>query len=219
MVFVDAAARIYPNWAQFCATNECGPDALLVAPPRGIYTPDDSGRVRLVATDKHHRAIQKLDAPATCAGVVATVVTVAAMTPLVAPLIPAVALTGAVVAGVTCSGHALVRGIGRLFDRAAHKQTIGVRDREARGVWLNVVGNSMGLVAGAAMRAVELAARNGVALSRMTTTVVTGLNMATIATNGVGMTNTFYCLFQVRGVRCAVGGGRSAAVLHPVHLP
>lgn len=134
----------------------------------------------------------RIDAPATVASIGSSALLFGAMVPFVAPLIPAVVLTAAVATGVSCSGYAVARGIGRLRNRAAHEQPIGLGSREARNVWLGVAANGLGLASGAAMRGVQMAASRGLALNRAVPMVVTSLSVAAIATNGVGVANGFY---------------------------
>lgn len=203
---MDDSARTYQHWADFCKTNQYGNDFVMVAPLLGVYRHDANGRVQLTSSSEHHSAVQRLDKPATFAGLTASTVTIGAMVPFVAPLLPAIAVTAAVATGVVCSGYAIGRGIDRLFNRKAHEQSIGLKDRDARNVWLGVAGNSMGLAAGAAMQGVQMAARNGVTLNKAGTIVATSLNAAAIATNGVSVANGFYCMLEVCDNLC-VGCG------------
>lgn len=197
-MFVDDGARVYCNWDDFCQHNEYGNGVVLVAPTLGIYRPHaETGRVQLTGTVAHHSLMRKMEMPTTVVGVGASALTLASCVPLL-PAVPVVLLAGATVAGIGCGTFAVVSGIQRLFSRGTHEQTISLADRESRAVWLTVAGGSMGMVAGAAMQVVQRAATNGVSVHRFATSVVTSLSAATIATNGIGVANGFYCIFLDR---------------------
>lgn len=76
-------------------------------------------------------------------------------------------------------------------------QSIGMEDKESRGVWLGLGGAAVTVSAGAAMHGVKLAAESGAVLSRTASIAVTGLGAAAIASNGVVVANGFYGFFTV----------------------
>lgn len=81
-------------------------------------------------------------------------------------LIPAVTIAPivlgvATVAGVSCALYTGIRSGYNLFDRKRHKQSIGLKDKEARGAWLNVGAGIVSASAAGATQIVARAARNG----------------------------------------------------------
>lgn len=111
----------------------------------------------------------------------------AAVVPAVA-LIPAVtvapvALACAGVAGASCALYTGVRSIWKLIDRKSHKQSIGLKDNEARNAWLNV---GIGVVSASSAGATQLlarAARNGRNISNVAKSSAHILNVGAIVVN------------------------------------
>lgn len=165
MIFVDEMARVYQNWTDFKLNNQYG-QCVIVAPHMGIYNTDEQRTVLLdtfLSSDLllGNKVVKYTDIGTTVTSVVAT--GVVATTAVIA--LPAIAVAGAVGTGLGCAAYAIGRGISKLMDRSSHEQSIALKERDSRGIWLGLAGGVAGVAAGAATKGVEFAARNGQAIN------------------------------------------------------
>jgi hypothetical protein len=90
------------------------------------------------------------------------VVTGATMFATVAPAVIAASTAGAISTGI----YGVCRSAAALVDRGKHKQSIGVKDAEARNCWLSIAGNALGVASGQAVRALSKMTQNGQVLCK-----------------------------------------------------
>ncbi|XP_055318425.1 uncharacterized protein LOC129576777 [Sitodiplosis mosellana] len=158
-IFVDEHGRVYGNWDDFRNNNKYD-DGLVIAPKMGIYNGLPSTDLVLLDIFLRKSGVtRKLDTGSTVIGLASAAIGGISLIPAVT--IAPVVLGVATVAGVTCAVFTGLRSGYNLFDRKKHKQSIGLKNKEARGAWLNVGAGIVSASAAGATQLVARAARNG----------------------------------------------------------
>ncbi|XP_069701501.1 uncharacterized protein [Periplaneta americana] len=192
--FVDSNCRVYKDWNDFLKSNML-PRCTYCYPQNGVYDGDENDKVLLEFGDTpackfSSRLCSVLDTTSTVVMVGGMAVSAAAIFTTVAAPLAAATAVGSVATGVYGTG----RSAAALADRGAHQQSVGLGDAEARSCWLSVLGNSLGIASGQAVRAVTKMARNGEVVCRAGRIAVTALNFGSLTVNGLGLVNGFLVL-------------------------
>lgn len=126
-----------------------------------------------------------------------TVVSVGSIGVLAVSMIPAVTfapvvMLGAAAAGVGAAGYSVCRSIGTLIERKIHKQTIGLKDPESRGCWINTGLATLGASTCAATGLLTKMASNGRNIGRGAQLAYNTLTIANMAGSAVGVGFSLY---------------------------
>jgi len=136
---------VYRSWQDWL-DHEKLPACTYCAPKDGVYKANSENEVELsfhesVACSFGSHAVDVLDGTSRVLSVGATAVGIASLfTPIAGPILHATALTAN-----TAGAYGTGRSIYELTDRSRHNQSVSLADREARGHWLSIVGNSLSL--------------------------------------------------------------------------
>lgn len=197
-IFVDSSARKYSKWNDYLEDNIL-PKCIYCYPTNGLYETDgDDGAVCVKfdtspACKVAKRVLNFADTAATCVAFATVAVGVAAMctVPVAGPIIAAssAAVTSTSVYGLGRSGYAL-------FDRAKHRQSIGLADAEARGCWLSIVGSSLGFAQGRMIASMTKAARAGEVLGRTSQIAFLAVQTGSLTVNGLGVAQGLAILIE-----------------------
>ncbi|XP_023298631.2 uncharacterized protein LOC111681138 [Lucilia cuprina] len=188
MIYVDETGRVYQNWKSFVNENVL-PAGTMIAPRHGIYNFDKNNDVILdiyctpsgTAGAKFMNAAQTGSA---VAGIGAACVPLAALAmPIAAPVVAVAGLIGLGVGAFTSVTSAL-----HLSDRAKHEQSISLKDSQARGSYLGMVGGAIGVAAAGATAAMTSMAAAGKATAGIEV-FVNGINITSIVLSGSGVAN------------------------------
>lgn len=183
-LFVDETARVYENWHRFQTDNKYE-DGLVVAPSNGIYNNgSEDDKVALELFLRKAGITRSLDRGSTVVGLASAGVAVATFIPALA--IAPVFAAGAAVAGISCALYTGFRSIYDLYDRKNHKQTINIKDRDARSSWLNVAAGAFSASAVGASQLVATAAQNGNSMSNIARSTIHALNVGALGLNTTG---------------------------------
>lgn len=192
-VFVDETARVYTSWSKFRLDNRYE-DSLVVAPFNGVYNAAPDGNVALELFLRRAGITKNLDRGSTVVGLASAGVAVATFIPALA-VAPAVAV-GAAVAGISCALYTGFRGIYDLYDRKSHKQTINIKDAEARTSWLNVAAGAFSASAAGATQLIATAAQNGNSASNIARQTVHALNVGALSLNTTGCLDGMHTMIR-----------------------
>lgn len=99
-------------------------------------------------------------------------------------------------AGITCALYTGGRSVYRLFDRKKHKQSIGLKDKEARGAWINVGVGVLSASAAGATVGVARAVRNGKNVSTLAQVSARAVNVGAITVNVGACANESYSIIR-----------------------
>lgn len=192
-IFVDETARVYSNWLRFRTDNRYE-DGLVVAPLNGIYNCDSKGFVTLELFLRKAGITKSLDRGSTVIGLASAGVAVVTFIPALA-VAPAVAV-GAAVAGISCAVYSGFRGLYDLYDRKSHKQSINIKDRDARSSWLNVAAGAFSAGAAGATTLIATAAQNGNSVSNIARSTVHALNVGALSLNTTGCLDGIHTMIK-----------------------
>lgn len=195
-LFVDEFARVYANWADFREKNKYD-DCLVVTPKNGIYSGSDDDKVLLDIFLRRSGFTKNLDTGSTVVGLASAGVAAAAFIPSIV-IAPAV-VAGAAVAGISCAVYTGLRSAYDLYDRRNHKQSIAIKNREARASWLNIAAGTFTASAAGATQIISKAAQNGQNISHITRNTIKFMNVGALSLHTTGcldgvhsMLNDFY---------------------------
>lgn len=203
MMFIDETGRVYSNWQHFMAENTYDP-SIIVAPTHGVFNADDQGKVSLEfftapSSSVGAKLLSITDKTATVTGLGASACFIGgmltvALLPVAAPAI-GIAMAGAGLVGAASAGYSMVRSTQRMKDLSEHEKTLHIKDAEARGHWLGLIGGMTGFVSGVASHGVDLLARSGHHIPAFFRGSIDAINAASIAVNGVGVIDGFSTVF------------------------
>lgn len=195
-LFVDEFARVYANWTDFREKNKYD-DSLVVTPKNGIYSGSDDDKVLLDIFLRRSGFTKNLDTGSTVVGLASAGVAAAAFIPslVIAPAVVA----GAAVAGISCAVYTGLRSAYDLYDRKNHKQSIAIKNREARASWINIAAGTFTASAAGATQMISKAAQNGQNISHITRNTIKLMNVGALSLHTTGcldgvhsMLNDFY---------------------------
>lgn len=181
-VFIDEFARVYMNWTDFREKNKYE-NSLILAPRNGIYNGSADDKVYLDIFLKISGITENLDKGSTVLGLASA--GVAAITFIPAIAVAPVVVAGAAVAGVSCAIYTGLRSVYDLMDRRSHKQSIGIKDKEARSSWINVAAGTVTAGATGVTQMVARAAQGGQTMAHLARTAHL-LNIGALGLNTTG---------------------------------
>lgn len=203
MVFIDETGRVYTNWQHFMSENTYDP-SIIVAPKNGIFNTDDKGKVCLEfftapSSSVGAKILSITDKTATVTGLGASACFIGgmltvALLPVAAPAI-GIAMAGAGLVGAASAGYSMVRSTQKMKDLSEHEKSLNIKDAEARGHWLSLIGSMTGFVSGVASHGIDLLARSGHHIPAIFRGSIDAINAASIAVNGVGVIDGFSTVF------------------------
>ncbi|KAL9874596.1 uncharacterized protein ACN427_013027 isoform 1-T1 [Glossina fuscipes fuscipes] len=186
MIYVDETGRVYQSWESYIEENILPPGSMVV-PRRGIYILDNEGSVILdLFTRDVSRALSIQAANKTSAAVTlgAACVPLAVLAlPIAAPIMAfagIIAVASGTFSTAICSAN--------LVDRLMHEQSISLRDQQAFGSWLGVVGGLVGVTSVGATNYMTSAVATGTATANLEI-LVNGMNVTSIVLSGSGLAN------------------------------
>ncbi|XP_044727793.1 uncharacterized protein LOC123291542 isoform X2 [Chrysoperla carnea] len=203
-VFIDDDARVYESWQQYLENNTL-PKCKMYVPTDGKYQArilDEKKEMEVMLDIKLSPSCTLLQRAANTADIVGTVGGIGSMAICGAAAIPAVAvapvvLGGAAVVATATGVYSACRAVAGLYNRKKHKQTVGLKNAEARGHWLNVGG---GIAAGTAAGASQLISRtvsSGATVGMGTRAFFNIATGANLIVNGSAVVNSLY-VFKVK---------------------
>lgn len=182
-LFIDEFARVYANWMDFREKNKYD-DSLVILPKNGIYCGSDDDRVLLDIFLRRSGFTKNLDTGSTVVGLASAGVAAACFIPSVV-IAPAV-VAGAAVAGISCAVYTGLRSAYDLYDRKNHKQSIAIKNREARASWLNIAAGTFTASAAGATQMLTKAAQNGQNISQITRNTIKMMNVGALSLHTTG---------------------------------
>lgn len=182
-IFVDEFARVYTNWTDFREKNKYD-DSLVITPRCGIYSGSDDDKVLLDIFLRRSGFTKNLDTGSTVVGLASAGVAAAAFIPTLV-IAPAV-VAGAAVAGISCAVYTGLRSAYNLYDRKNHKQSIAIKNREARASWLNIAAGTFTASAAGATQIIAKAAQNGQNVSQITQHTIKFMNIGALSLHTTG---------------------------------
>lgn len=182
-LFIDEFARVYANWTDFREKNKYD-DSLVITPKNGIYSGSDDDKVLLDIFLRRSGFTKNLDTGSTVVGLASAGVAAAAFIPslVIAPAVVA----GAAVAGISCAVYTGLRSAYDLYDRKNHKQSIAIKNREARASWLNIAAGTFTASAAGATQIISKAAQNGQNISHITRNTIRFMNVGALSLHTTG---------------------------------
>lgn len=182
-LFVDEFSRVYANWTDFRDKNKYD-DSLVITPKNGIYSGSDDDKVLLDIFLRRSGFTKNLDTGSTVVGLASAGVAAAAFIPslVIAPAVVA----GAAVAGISCAVYTGLRSAYDLYDRKNHKQSIAIKNREARASWLNIAAGTFTASAAGATQMITKAAANGQNISHITRNTIKLMNVGALSLHTTG---------------------------------
>lgn len=206
-IFVDEYARVYTNWTDFREKNKYD-DSLVVTPRNGIYSGSDDDKVLLEIFLRRSGFTKNLDTGSTMVGLASAGVAAAAFIPAIV-IAPAV-VAGAAVAGISCAIYTGLRGAYDLYDRKNHKQSIAIKNREARASWINIAAGTFTASAAGATQIISKAAQSGQSISHITRNTIKLMNVGALSLHTTGcldgvhtMLYNFYNAEQISKIQLA----------------
>lgn len=203
MIFIDESGRVYRNWEHFMAENTYEP-SIIVAPAKGIFNTDAEGKVCLEfftapSSSVGAKILSITDKTATVTGLGASACFIGgmltvALLPIAAPAI-GIAMAGAGLVGAASAGYSMVRSTQKMKDLSEHEKSLNIKDAEARGHWLGLIGGLTGFVSGVASHGIDIIARSGTHVPAFFRGSIDAINAASIAVNGVGVIDGFSTVF------------------------
>lgn len=203
MIFIDETGRVYRNWEHFINENTYDP-CVIVAPAKGIFNTDVDGKVCLEfftapSSSVGAKILSITDKTATVTGLGASACFIGgmltvALLPVAAPAI-GIAMAGAGLVGAASAGYSMVRSTQKMKDLSEHEKSLNIRDAEARGHWLGLIGGMTGFVSGVASHGIDILARSGHHIPAFFRGSIDAINAASIAVNGVGVIDGFSTVF------------------------
>ncbi|XP_055318524.1 uncharacterized protein LOC129576824 [Sitodiplosis mosellana] len=192
-IFVDEFGRAYVNWKDFREKNKYE-DGLVIAPRTGIYNGSSKDQVLLDIFVRRSGLTKNLDTGSTVVGLASAGVAAATFIPslVVAPVVVA----GAAVAGISCAVYTGIRSAYDLYDRRYHKQSIGIKDREARASWFNIAAGTLSAGAAGATQLITTAAQSGQNISHLTRNTVRFMNIGALSLHTTGCLDGFHTMLS-----------------------
>lgn len=119
---------------------------------------------------------------------------VAAATFIPSLAVAPVVVAGAAVAGISCAVYTGIRSAYDLYDRKYHKQSIGIKDREARASWFNIAAGTLSASAAGATQLITQAAQSGQNISHLTRNTVRFMNIGALSLHTTGCLDGFHTM-------------------------
>lgn len=105
-----------------------------------------------------------------------------------------VVVAGAAVAGISCAVYTGLRSAYDLYDRKYHKQSIALKDREARASWFNIAAGTLSAGAAGATQLITQAAQSGQNISHLTRNTVRFMNIGALSLHTTGCLDGFHSM-------------------------
>lgn len=103
-------------------------------------------------------------------------------------------VAGAAVAGISCAVYTGIRSAYDLYDRKYHKQSIALKDKEARASWFNVAAGTLTAGAAGATQLITQAAQSGQSISHITRNTVRFMNIGALSLHTTGCLDGFHTM-------------------------
>lgn len=103
-------------------------------------------------------------------------------------------VAGAAVAGISCAVYTGIRSAYDLYDRKYHKQSIALKDREARASWFNIAAGTLSAGAAGATQLITQAAQSGQNISHLTRNTVRFMNVGALSLHTTGCLDGFHTM-------------------------
>lgn len=94
-------------------------------------------------------------------------------------------------AGISCAVYTGIRSAYDLYDRKYHKQSIALKDREARASWFNIAAGTLSAGAAGATQLISQAAQSGQNISHLTRNTVRFMNIGALSLHTTGCLDGF----------------------------
>ncbi|GJQ76301.1 putative cognition [Trypoxylus dichotomus] len=190
-LFIDLDLRVYTSWKNYVRKNTL-PRCKMVVPQNGKYTADLSGSV-LLQTCKSPRCSRMAKIIQYTDIVVTVLAIISAITMVVSFIVPSLALPSGIV-GVLCALYSIARSAGQIHDRRIHRLNMSFKNADARGAYLTILGNSIGIIGGALTRTVAMIAAKGIKIGKAVVTTVNAFNYAGMTTDFAGILNAIHAM-------------------------
>ncbi|KAI4467636.1 hypothetical protein MML48_2g00000930 [Holotrichia oblita] len=190
-LFIDLDLRVYSSWKNYLLKNKL-PRCNMIVPKDGHYQGDSSGNV-LLETYKSPQCSKKAKIIKYFDIIVTILALISAFTMVASFIYPVLALPSGIV-GILCAIYSITRSSIQIHDRKIHKLDMNFKNADARGAYLTILGNSVGIVGGALTRTVAMIATNGIRIGKTVITVVNAFNYAGLTTDFAGILNAIYAM-------------------------
>ncbi|XP_031622411.1 uncharacterized protein LOC116340207 [Contarinia nasturtii] len=191
-IFIDEFGRAYVNWKDFREKNKYE-DGLVIAPRTGIYNGSSSNdQVLLDIFVRKSGLTKNLDTGSTVVGLASAGVAAATFIPSLA--VAPVVVGAAALAGISCAVYTGIRSAYDLYDRKYHKQSIALKDREARASWFNIAAGTLSASAAGATKLMTQAASSGQNISHLTRNTVRFMNLGALSLHTTGCLDGFHTM-------------------------
>nr|XP_022908568.1 uncharacterized protein LOC111419914 [Onthophagus taurus] len=189
--YIDLDLRVYNSWKHYLIKNKM-PKCNMIVPKNGRYQGDSRGNVLL----EHFRspsytntayALRYMDIIMTILGIIAAIL-------MVVSIVYNPIMISAGILGLTCAIYSMTRTAFQIHDRRKHRMNMSIKNPDARGAYLNIAANSIGLIGGALTRTVAIVASRGVVIGKSMLMTANAINYAGLATDFVGIMNSLHAM-------------------------
>lgn len=193
-IFIDELCRVYADWQDFTENNKFA-DCVMLTPKDGIYMGDQRhNEVLLEVFLRKSGVTHVLDVGSTIVGVAAAGLTLAALVPAIT--VAPVVVAGATISGLSCAVYTGIRSGYDLYDRSKHRQSIGIKSKEARAAYFNIVTGTLLAAASGASQVLGKLVQNGKNVPRIAQLTARGMQCGTFGLQTVGCVDGTYSIVK-----------------------
>lgn len=193
-IFIDELCRVYKDWQDFTENNKFA-DCVMLTPKDGIYMGDQRhNEVLLDVFLRKSGVTHVMDVGSTIVGVAAAGLTLAALVPAIT--VAPVVVAGATISGLSCAVYTGIRSTYDLYDRSKHRQSIGIKSKEARAAYFNIVTGTLLAAASGASQVLSKLVQNGKNVPRIAQLTARGMQCGTFGLQTVGCVDGVYSIVK-----------------------